>query len=86
MSRFPNLGVTATGANGKHVNIIIDSSMFVICDSVYLNACVVRISKLDIARFAIFGDVFMQAFYTVFDVENQQIGFAKLSNSMKLLR
>lgn len=44
-----------------------DPDDFAICDS-YEGKCVLRISKLDIYGIAIFGDVFMQEFYSIFDI------------------
>ncbi|KRX05249.1 Aspartic peptidase domain [Pseudocohnilembus persalinus] len=78
-SDFPVLGVMVKGYNGEEIEIDLDPSTYIVCDVFSLKGCIIRITILDLDDVAIFGDLFMQSFYTVFDITNSQIGFGYIN-------
>lgn len=71
------------GQDGHEVTLTVkgDDLRIKICRFVVICECLLGIAGMDIGQpLWILGDVLMRDFYTVFDIGNQQIGFAAIDN------
>jgi len=73
------------GAEGKTQSFVVSGDAYRI--NVRFNTCLLGIIGMDIPKlddgpFWILGDVFMREYYSVFDVGNNQVGFAKIAKAV----
>jgi len=70
-----------SGDNAVTITVPGDHLRIKICRFVVICECLLGIAGMDIGQpLWILGDVVMRDFYTVFDIENKQIGFSKIES------